>query len=124
MPPNPKIPQLHASQRKAERTVLVHFRMGRIGLRHFLKNARIRIGPVEVRHWTGNAKACLPRLPRRRKALEISKGIPGSTSGFQDAIRHQQRDTGSKQVDNQNRKNCPVPACKPAFIRRGRRVEA
>jgi len=32
--------------------------------------------------------------------------------------------TGSKQVDNQNRKDRPVPACKPASVRRGGRVEA
>jgi hypothetical protein len=42
--------------------------------------------------------------------------------GFQEAIRHQQRSTGSKQVDNQNRKDRPVPACRPASVQQGGRV--
>ncbi len=40
-PPDPAILQLHTGLRKAESTVLVHLRTGRIGLRHFLKKARV-----------------------------------------------------------------------------------
>ena len=40
-PPDPAILQLHTGLRKAESTVLVHLRTGRIGLCYFLKKARV-----------------------------------------------------------------------------------
>src|SRR5450432_4937315 len=78
---------------------------------------------MQVRHRTGNSKACPPRLSRRRRTQGSPKRISRTTLGFQDAIRHQQRGAGNKQVDDQNRKDCSVPACRPAPIRRGGRVE-
>ena len=76
-----------------------------------------------MRHRTGNFKTCPPRLRRRRRTQGSSKRILRTTLGFQEVIGHEQRGTGSKLVDDQDRKDRLVSACKPASIRRGGRVE-
>ena len=40
-PPDPAILQLHTSLRKAESSVLIHLRTGRIGLGYFLRKVRV-----------------------------------------------------------------------------------
>jgi len=69
--PDPAILRLHTGLRKAQSTVLVHLRTGRIGLRHFLKKARVpgyELDQCECGIQPGNPKARTTKLPRRGRA--------------------------------------------------------